>query len=240
MSVLCLFLKPIVWLYDVATNYGRTRSNAAGSAWKWDQNRKRRSELKLEQMALPVDKWLAAIPRPERSGTLGIATALLILYGLAVPIAAGGDLSVLCEVMPWKCETPASAMQRAHEPRYRVVHLLFYGHPSGGPGPCVCHRDFDDGSEIHHLSTGPDAPACDSDGPAPWERQWETLEDCLPANGTACLKYTIFVPSGPTNGYARPQGREYEAVAGNRIRWHCTDDARYLREYGEIIEAKPR
>jgi len=91
---------------------------------------------------------ISRIERPERSGTIGVLTMLLLLWGFD-PNAQIGDLT--CTFMPWKCQTEARK-EAEHKERLTPIYL---GRGSGKEKACTCHwevkKDGDAGTYFGEM-----------------------------------------------------------------------------------------
>jgi hypothetical protein len=115
------------------------------------------------------------LPRPERSGTIAVIVAYLLLTGIAdinaAPFMGGGESlwGLFCYLAPCSLLWPPQKPEEAAQWHGHFVHLYF-GKGNGKPsGECVCHlEERVDGVTTHIYF--PDLPSCDSDWVSP--REW--------------------------------------------------------------------
>lgn len=150
------------------------------------------------------------LPRPERSGFLGVLVALSCLFGIIAPSGIADDI---CIFMPGRCtEVRPEQPKRGH---YRSIIFDPNGH--GKNKECTCHIDIRlFGKPEEHIHTYSEL-TCDSEFTTP--REW-TIPPVPPPcpDNTSCVSDAInFMFSAREGGWTmrslRPSEGEY--------RWHC-------------------
>lgn len=88
------------------------------------------------KLVFDADAWLKKIPRPDRSGIVGVIFSLSALFALVVPTY---PLEDWCQLLPWGC--PVEVQPERPVRQHRTVIYTPPGNGAGEKG-CTCVVEY--------------------------------------------------------------------------------------------------